>query len=616
MRYLKSSLLLTFSLATAALFGQNATQYWQQEVGYDMTIDMDVSTNQYAGTQKLTYTNNSPDTLHKVFYHLYFNAFQPGSMMDVRSRTIADPDPRVGFRIADLTPDEIGYQKINSLTQDGMPVKFEVSGTILEVELPQAIGPGAQVIFEMTFNAQVPLQVRRTGRDNKEGVRYSMTQWYPKMAEYDFEGWHANPYIGREFHGVWGHFDVTINIDKDYTVAGSGVVKNPNEVGHGYSDVNPKITDGKISWHLFAKNVHDFAWAADNEYLHKTLFTKNNVELRFFYKNDSSIIENWEKFQPLAVKAFDIIQEKFGTYPYAQYSIIQGGDGGMEYPNATLITGKRRVGSLVGVTVHEALHSWYQGMMATNESKYAWMDEGFTSYASELVMAELYEKYTPFTGSYTSYFNLVNAGKQEVPTMHADHFETNRAYGTTAYSIGCIFLHQLGYVVGEEIIATSLIEYYNFWRFKHPTPNDFLRIVEKNSGLELDWYLANWIGSTNTIDYGLKTILDKGKTTRVTLEKIGKMPMPLDVVVTTKKGDVYRYLIPLRMMRGLKSEKIEGVTDRTAEDWPWVYPYYDLDINIKLKDIATIEIDPSNRMADIDKTNNVYPAIKNVTVTR
>ena len=616
MNFLKYSFALLTIVFTVNAFAQLPSTYWQQHVQYEMNIDMDVNTNQFTGTQKLTYTNNSPDTLHKVYYHLYFNAFQPGSMMDVRSRTIEDPDPRVGYRIADLTPEEIGYQNITSLKQDGITLSYEVAGTILEVTLKQPIAPGAQCVFDMNFNAQVPLQIRRSGRDNKEGVRYSMTQWYPKMAEYDFEGWHANPYIGREFHGIWGDFDVTINIDKNYTVAGSGVVKNPNEVGHGYSDVAPKVTNGKISWHLFAKNVHDFAWAADDEYIHEKQLTNNNVELHFFYKNDSNIVNNWRQFQPVAVKAFDIIQNNFGEYPYAQYSIIQGGDGGMEYPNATLITGKRSIGSLVGVTVHEALHSWYQGMMATNESKYAWMDEGFTTYASEIVMANLYDQYTPFEGSYNSYYRLVNTGLQEVPSMHADHFETNRAYGTTAYSIGCIFLHQLGYVVGEETITKSLKDYYHAWRFKHPTPNDFLRIVEKNSGLELDWYLAYWIGNTSTIDYGIKLIEDQGKNTRVTLEKIGKMPMPLDVLVTTKKGEVYRYLIPLRIMRGAKTEKMEGVTDVVAEDWPWVYPMYDLDINIKLKDIARIEIDPSHRMADIDQTNNVYPTDKSITVTR
>ena len=196
--------------------------YWQQHVDYQMDIDMDVNNYQYKGKQKLVYTNNSPDVLNKVFYHLYFNAFQPGSEMDVRSRTIADPDPRVGDRISKLKPNEIGYIKVNTLKQNGMALNYNTVGTVLEVDLATPIQPGESVTFNMDFDAQVPLQIRRSGRNNKEGVALSMTQWYPKLAEYDFEGWHADPYIGREFHSVWGDFDLKLTIDKNYVVGGTG----------------------------------------------------------------------------------------------------------------------------------------------------------------------------------------------------------------------------------------------------------------------------------------------------------------------------------------------------------------------------------------------------------
>ncbi|MFI3185218.1 MAG: hypothetical protein QX198_04490, partial [Methylococcaceae bacterium] len=195
---------------------------------------MDATRHQFKGKQKLVYTNNSPDTLTKVFYHLYFNAFQPGSMMDVRSRTIQDPDPRVADRISKLAPEEVGYHKVDRFTQDGQVLKYHVQGTVLEVELARPILPGGRSEFLMDFNSQVPLQIRRSGRHNAQGIDYSMTQWYPKMAEYDHEGWHADPYVGREFHGVWGDFDVKISIDKKYVIGGTGYLQNPNEIGHGY----------------------------------------------------------------------------------------------------------------------------------------------------------------------------------------------------------------------------------------------------------------------------------------------------------------------------------------------------------------------------------------------
>jgi hypothetical protein len=226
----KLLLLITSIFLSNVSFAQNSS-YWQQHVDYKMEVNVNVKDYTYKGTQKLTYTNNSPDELNKVFYHLYYNAFQPGSEMDERSRSISDPDKRVGDRISKLKEDEIGFIHVKSLTQNGKVLKYKTVGTVLEVELNTPIKAGEEAIFDMKFNAQIPVQIRRTGRDNKEGVALSMTQWYPKLAEYDFEGWHAHPYIGREFHGVWGDFDVKITLDKTFTVGGTGYLQNPNEVG-------------------------------------------------------------------------------------------------------------------------------------------------------------------------------------------------------------------------------------------------------------------------------------------------------------------------------------------------------------------------------------------------
>ena len=167
-------------LCSCWLFLANSQAYWQQHVDYQMEIDFDVKNHQFDGKQTIRYTNNSPDELNQVFYHLYFNAFQPGSMMDVRSRTIKDPDARVGSRIAALKESETGFQNVKSLTMNGQPTKFKTVGTILEVELPSAIKPGETAEFKMEFRAQVPIQIRRSGRDSKDGIDYSMTQWYPK----------------------------------------------------------------------------------------------------------------------------------------------------------------------------------------------------------------------------------------------------------------------------------------------------------------------------------------------------------------------------------------------------------------------------------------------------
>lgn len=579
--------------------------YWQQEVAYEMDIEMDVETNQFTGIQKLYYTNNSPDTLNKVFYHLYFNAFQPGSMMDVRSRTISDPDSRVGSRIFNLKEDEIGYQKINALKQDGKKLNYHIEGTVLEVELAKPIYPGQSTTFDMNFEAQVPLQIRRSGRDNKEGIEYSMTQWYPKLAEYDFQGWHANPYIGREFHGVWGSFDVSISIDSKYILGSTGYLQNPKTIGYGYGNDNIEVERGvKQKWHFKAPLVHDFAWVADPDFTHKKATLENGTTLHFLYQADSNTT-NWDSLPPYAVKVFEEMNSTFGEYPYKQYTIAQGGDGGMEYPMMTLIKGHRSKGSLIGVTAHEAIHSWYQHLLATNEAQYSWMDEGFTSYAEDVILKNILPKHKPYYRSYRSYYSLVNSGKQEPLTTHSDHYKTNRAYGTASYSMGLIFCHQLGYVVGEDVLLKGMKRYFNEWKYKHPTPNDFIRIIEKESGLELDWYLEQWIETTNTIDYGIKWLSEaEGKTT-VTLEKIGEMPMPLDIWVKYASGKEEWINIPMRIMRGNKKAESNQENYRIVSDWPWTFSQYELVLNGK---VEAIEIDPSKRMADINRKNNSLPS--------
>ena len=359
--------------------------YWQQQVDYTMDIDVDVKNFQYKGKQTLVYTNNSPDELRHVYYHLYFNAFQPNSQMDIRSRNIKDPDRRVTDRISKLTPEEIGYIKVGSLKQNDKNVQFKVVGSILEVTLNNPIKSGSSVTFDMVYDAQIPKQIRRSGRNNKEGVALSMAQWYPKLAEYDFEGWHTPPYIAREFHGVWGDFDVTIHIDKEYTIGGSGYLQNPQEIGHGYEDPSKELSlpkGDKLTWNFKAPNVHDFMWAADPAYIHDIVQNDDGIDLHFFYKKnlEEKYLKNWKDLQPKTVQLLNYFNQNVGKYPYKQYSVIQGGDGGMEYAMATLITGKRKFGSLFGVTAHEMAHTWFQFLLATNESLHPWMDEGFTSY--------------------------------------------------------------------------------------------------------------------------------------------------------------------------------------------------------------------------------------------
>ncbi|TXD82689.1 M1 family metallopeptidase [Subsaximicrobium wynnwilliamsii] len=586
--------------------------YWQQQADYSMEIDMNVNTYQYKGKQQIEYTNNSPDVLDRVYYHLFFNAFQPDSEMDARLNSIPDPDgrmvnnlgtkenPNYESRISILKPNEIGYIKVNSLQQNGRPVKFTIDGTIMIVDLNTPIASGASVDFDMVFDGQVPLQVRRAGRNSDEGVALSMSQWYPKMAEYDDEGWHADPYIGREFYGVWGNFDVKITIDKDYMIGGTGYLQNPDEIGFGYSENSVKKQKSKnLTWHFVAPNVHDFTWAADPDFVHDTMQVPDGPLLHFLYKKslDKPFLDSWKKLQPKTVALMQYFSEHIGEYPYEQYSVIQGGDGGMEYAMCTLITGERSFGSLVGVTAHELAHTWFQFLLATNESKHEWMDEGFTTYISSLAMNEIMDpkKDNPLASAYSGYSYLATSGYEQPLTTHADRYNVNQAYGISAYSKGAVFIAQLAYVIGDDNLRKTIKKYYNDFAFKHPKPADFIRTAEHVSKLELDWYLTDFGQTTNIIDYGVKSV--DGKT--ITLERLGNMPMPIDLEVSYTDGSTQSYYIPLRMMRGGKP-----TLATTIDNWAWAYPTYSF---AAASTVKSVQINPTGMMADVNDTNNVFP---------
>ena len=668
---MKQIFILGFALITVSLNAQpiatNPPGYWQQKVKYTMNVDMNVSANKYKGVQKLEYWNNSPDTLDRVFYHLYWNAFQPNSEMDVRSRRqgtvstrkdrqgndIPDWDPRVVDRIVNLAEDEIGYQKISSLKMNGRTQQFVYHETILEVKLDRPILPKGKVTFDMEWEAQVPIQVRRSGRDNPyTGVRYTMTQWYPKMVEYDEDGWHPNPYIAREFYGVWGDFDVTINIDKSYVIGGTGYLQNPNSIGHGYQSSTAAVkqipsASGKLSWRFLAPNVHDFAWAADPEFKHITRQVDgitihvlyNNIPTRDFfddlsatakanYNNDyntyvKSWDNQWQTIADAAVMVYPFIRKNFGAYAHKQYSFIQGGDGGMEYPMSTMLEGPS-----LGTAFHEWMHSWYQMMLGTDEARFAWMDEGFTEYATNLV--EEYYRYNivrkqhpsnspeirksdsaaasklPLyhSANYSGYISLAKSKYEEPLTTHADHFNTNYAYSSAAYNKGAVFMEQLGYIIGAKARDTILLKYYNQWAFRHPDDDDLIRIAEKYSNIELDWYKMYFVNTTKTIDYGIDSLYQSSNGTRIRLRRIGEMPMPIDLKITFKDGSSELHYIPLDLMFGSKRNEDPSIKRADYLPWKWTHPQFEIETTRRLTDIISVEIDPSQRMADLERRNN------------
>jgi hypothetical protein len=602
---------------------------WQQHIDYKINAALNVQTNIVKGTENIVYTNNSPDTLRKIYFHMYWNAFQPNSVMDLRSRELGkttftsrrgtqmqDWDPRVRDRIQQLKPEEIGYQRISQITIAGKAQQLIDHETILEVVLTQAILPKSSVSLSLNFEAQVPKQIRRSGRDNAEGVRFSMSQWYPKMVEYDYQGWNTNPYIAREFYGVWGNFDVNLTLDKNYMVAATGVLQNPTAAADA---------SGNKTWNFKGSNIHDFVWAADDHFKHLSKEVRKGLTLHVYYKEkDAQADSAWANVLWAAEKVLPYMEKKFGAYPYPQYSFIQGGDGGMEYAMATLLKGPS-----LGTAFHEWMHSWYQHILGTNESLFPWMDEGFTSFGEEAISYWYEENHatnSPYlsekakaqlkaaheaaktqlplvqAGNYAGYYGLVKSGFEEPMSTHSDHYNTNMAYSSAAYSKGATFLGVLGYIISDSLRDKTLLNYYNTWKFKHPNANDFNRVAEKTSGIQLQWFKEYWVNSTKTVDYGLNDIQAGEKGAILSIQRVGKMPMPVEVYVTYKDGSSETHYMPLDLM--LSGKKAEAANWITHAEWKWTAPTYSFELSKPISQLKSIEIDPSQRMPDVNRTNN------------
>jgi hypothetical protein len=580
-KYTFSLVILLQLIYSKELLAQDKN-YWQQRANYEIDVKVNVDDNRITGNEQIIYINNSPNQITKLYFHLYWNAFQPNSMMDIRSRSLMDGpmkndewDDLVRDRIFNLKETEIGYQKIASVKVDGQLQPFEINETIMEVTLKNAVKPNSTIKIEVAFEAQVPLQIRRSGRDNPEtGVRFTMSQWYPKLCEYDVNGWHPDPYIAREFYGVWGDYRVRIEINKDYFLDGTGF--------------SSSRTIGNFKkWEFIAKNVHEFMWVADPYYKQIIVTPRDGLEFYITYRNeskDAEIDRQWSELAETMKIMLPFIENHYGVYFYSKYSFIQGGDGGMEYSMACLLKEPN-----IGTAFHEFMHAWFQGALAIDETQYAWMDEGFARYAENILwnrFLEIFIEQHPenervkgmleFNKSqkpsiqhqvYDDYYKLQKSGYEEPLSTHSNHYNTNYAYEVGAYQKGAVFFEQLSYIIGERALERTFKSYYNQWAGYHPRAENFIRIAEKESDMQLDWYLEYWISSTKSIDYAIDNVWSEKGQTKIQLSRQGSIPMPIDLTIRYKNGAEELIYIPNYLMFGEKSA--ESTNAKFSENAAW-----------------------------------------------
>lgn len=612
MRHRHYYIIPAFSLASAFLVllcsplsAQVPAGYWQQKVEYQIDVRLDDQTHAVQGRVKLKYFNNSPDTMKRVFFHLFWNAIQPGSAYAGSLKQKEDLETAQKFDA--LTPAEMGKQDIFSVQQNGGAATFKVNGTILEVEMNRPLFPNDYATFDIAWQGQVPVMLDRAGRENSSGVAYSFGQWYPKICVYDRFGWHATPFIGREFYGDFGSYKVNITLPKKYSVAATGMLKNANTLGFGYEDtgVTPPPNYGLVNvWKFEADNVHDFAWVADPEFVHDKIKVRDGLALHFFYQPSPETTAAFKAIEQFAADNFAYAESRFGKYLYPQFTFAQGGNRGMEYPMMTMLNIQKNDNWTVPVAAHEWLHNWFYAMIGNNESEEYWLDEGMTSYAASVVQDHASpDPSAPITR--TALKRVVEKAAQNLEPVStpANMVATDNAYRYNAYVKGESFLWQLQYIVGDEAFQKGMLRYYTDWHFKHPGGDDFIRAIERTSGMELDWFYSGWIKTLKTIDYAVENVrFDGAGATKIVLKNAGSLPMPVELLIEYNDGTSERHYIPLDLQY---SDKLFPAGNVVAHE-PWIFSMdtYEFRLEKPVTNIKAVTVDPDGRTADMKPENN------------
>lgn len=576
MKVLKISLQVLMLVVLFFKVSYAQDNYWQQEVHYNFKVRLDTEKHALSGDAIISYKNNSPDTLDRIYLHLYPNAFKNENSTLVR-------EAKRYYRDRSITPDNNGYidilefrisRKETDVTPAEAPVMaYRVDDTILESKLPDRLPPGGELQLYIKFYEKITSIINRGGW---RGNQYDLGQWYPKLVVYDENGWHPDQYHANgEFYGEFGTFDVTITLPYNHIVAATGVVVE-GDPGWTWVEVDTSLSD--VEWDeayekklkeietrgeeskertvkFHAENVHDFAWLACPDFLYER-GEWNGIPIHVLYRSHAK--QSWSKVVvQRGARALEWLSEKFGLYPYPQLSITHGLlGGGMEYPMLVMNSGPWE-----GLISHEVGHIYFYGILASDELTEAWMDEGFTSYQEFWYQHVKFgpwgyeEDRTPDVNSWKFKINprlsrkesstntlvdYLTSGYNEPMSQYAQDFKGG--YGINAYSKGAAFFGMLHYIVGDSRWAKICHTYFDRWKFKHVNEARFKEVVEDVTGDDFDWYFDQWMRKTVVVDYGLgkisKSKLENGQwQTEVEVKRNDDGIMPVAVQLTTKDGE-------------------------------------------------------------------------------
>jgi hypothetical protein len=611
---MKKLLLLLLPLSSFA-------QYFQQDVSYQIEVKLDDKKHEITGFETLVYKNNSSQTLEVLYMHVWPNAYKNSETALAKQLKRTEND-KIGL----AKPEDLGSINELDFKIDGQSVKWEFTPEhqdIVLIHLPKGLTPGASLTLTTPFKVKIPSgSISRLGHI---GQSYQITQWYPKPAVFDQNGWNQMPYLNQgEFYSEYGNFDVQITVPSNYVVGATGELQTEAEIAFLddkvkqsakklenllANDDNKKASnfpESATTWKTIRytqDRVHDFAWFADKRFL----VLKGEVTL----PHSKETVTTWAMFTPQNAKLWANSLEYLhdgtyyyslwnGDYPYKHVTAIDGtisAGGGMEYPMITVIGNASSKEELEVVIVHEVGHNWFYGILGSNERVHGWMDEGLNTLNEMRYVQTKYPDNTRFSDMVAGgrfhlndldhhdsgdimYRSLASFGLDQPLEIHSDDFSSMN-YGAIMYQkTGVIFFYLMDYL-GAEKFDAAMSAYYQQWKFKHPQPADLKKSLETTTGKDLNWLFDDLIQTTRHIDYKIASVKPTLKTgSTIKLKNKGQVNGPIEVNVYGEKG-----LLETRWAE-------PGATELYVQT-----PY---------AEINKVEIDRNNDIPELNRQNNLW----------
>lgn len=608
--------------------------YWQQDVHYTIDATMDETDHRIDASQTLDYWNNSPDTLHFVYFHLFQNAFIKGSHLhelesNNKTKTILGKKEADGKGII-----------IESINVNGQALTVELDNTIMKVYLKSPLIPGAKTSFNLKFSTHYDRGATRRRMQMYDAwgfMHYNGVQWFPKICVYDRKfGWDTYQHLNKEFYADFGSYDVSLNFPSNYIVEATGEIQNreyvlPKELrekldvknfankpwNEAPSTIIPYVKGDRKTWKFHADNVHDFAFTADPSYRISTAYW-NGVECVGLVQEPHA--SGWQTSGEYVAKIIKTFSEDIGMYAYPKMIAADANDG-MEYPMLTLDGG--RAPSYNGLLVHEIGHNWFYGMMGNNETYRAAMDEGFTQFLTAWGLGRIDGKINPAAKGKSkwrnrfaepsrvvdkSVFNAYHSdalNHEEVQlNTHSDDFNSALGHGggyRLVYYKTASMLYNLEYTLGDSLFSAAMRNYFNQWKIGHPYFEDFKASMINFTHVDLNWFFDQWFETTKTINYSVNRIskIPGTDSFSILFKRKGEMQMPIDFTVTAKDGKQYDYTIPNTWF----AKSTSATVLPKWYGWAKLHPTYTAKVAVP-SGIRHVEIDTSNRLVDINMMDN------------